>query len=541
MIICTRCGHGNSEEEEFCGSCGAFLEWSGEYLPDDQSTGGQGDTEMATEPVGSTDVIVRHGLISRVVRRARHPHDQLPSPSDGQATAPATVRGLSEPPAGITPAGITPAGITPAGRDGAAGGAAGTTDAGEDAAGTIVDPDAETDEEAEAAAAAASEAASAAARISAQEAARRRIEAARRRSARRSVGERPPGKPLVRHHAGRARDMAALEAGHQAIAVHCMSCGAGNDPARVLCIRCGEPLRPGAVEPAVQPVGEAAEPAEAPAAPGEAAPGEAPAGTAGTAAPAGHKSPLARAKAEWKKFKAKLKKLKAKVKKPKFLKKLKKSSSQGSSSSTQPAGIGARKWSRISAPGGASGGGKLMKVGFVLGALVILLSFVGPFSKTIKSHVTSYASDAKNILRPHYDPVVPVSAAATNSAPGYPPLYAIDNVINTSWETDAPDDGIGQSITIGFAGYQRVDKIGFLSGDQTTPSAFRTEARPHEVAVLWSNGHRGTIDLADVSTFQVFPGHQLHVDWVKLTIKSVYPSATGSRCALAEVEFFKLV
>ncbi|MGH9023265.1 MAG: zinc-ribbon domain-containing protein, partial [Acidimicrobiia bacterium] len=32
MIICTQCGHENEDEDGFCGSCGEFLEWSGERV-----------------------------------------------------------------------------------------------------------------------------------------------------------------------------------------------------------------------------------------------------------------------------------------------------------------------------------------------------------------------------------------------------------------------------------------------------------------------------------------------------------------------------
>ena len=29
-VICRRCGFGNVPGDQFCGSCGAFLEWEGE-------------------------------------------------------------------------------------------------------------------------------------------------------------------------------------------------------------------------------------------------------------------------------------------------------------------------------------------------------------------------------------------------------------------------------------------------------------------------------------------------------------------------------
>ncbi|MFL6142406.1 MAG: hypothetical protein ACJ72N_11150, partial [Labedaea sp.] len=32
MIVCKSCGFHNREADAFCGSCGAFLEWTGEKL-----------------------------------------------------------------------------------------------------------------------------------------------------------------------------------------------------------------------------------------------------------------------------------------------------------------------------------------------------------------------------------------------------------------------------------------------------------------------------------------------------------------------------
>ncbi len=32
MIVCKKCGTQNAEVDSFCGSCGAFLEWTGERV-----------------------------------------------------------------------------------------------------------------------------------------------------------------------------------------------------------------------------------------------------------------------------------------------------------------------------------------------------------------------------------------------------------------------------------------------------------------------------------------------------------------------------
>ena len=32
MIVCTKCGFQNLDNDSFCGSCGGFLEWTGEKV-----------------------------------------------------------------------------------------------------------------------------------------------------------------------------------------------------------------------------------------------------------------------------------------------------------------------------------------------------------------------------------------------------------------------------------------------------------------------------------------------------------------------------
>ena len=32
MIVCKNCGHQNEDNDTFCGSCGKFLEWTGERV-----------------------------------------------------------------------------------------------------------------------------------------------------------------------------------------------------------------------------------------------------------------------------------------------------------------------------------------------------------------------------------------------------------------------------------------------------------------------------------------------------------------------------
>lgn len=55
MIVCRQCGHQNEEGVSFCGSCGTFLEWTGERVE-----------EAEPEPPPPAPVTERPGLVERV-------------------------------------------------------------------------------------------------------------------------------------------------------------------------------------------------------------------------------------------------------------------------------------------------------------------------------------------------------------------------------------------------------------------------------------------------------------------------------------------
>ncbi|MDQ3108207.1 MAG: zinc ribbon domain-containing protein, partial [Actinomycetota bacterium] len=57
MIICTNCGNHNEDSDEFCGSCGKFLEWVGERVE---------APVVAVEATVEPEVEAKVGLIDRV-------------------------------------------------------------------------------------------------------------------------------------------------------------------------------------------------------------------------------------------------------------------------------------------------------------------------------------------------------------------------------------------------------------------------------------------------------------------------------------------
>lgn len=187
-------------------------------------------------------------------------------------------------------------------------------------------------------------------------------------------------------------------------------------------------------------------------------------------------------------------------------------------------------------------GGRLRRVvGAAVGLAVlalIVLSNVGPERDPIRNRFISWKNDVVNLFHTTYNPVHPTAAAATSTAPGHPAQLAIDGVTNTSWQTGGP--GTGQTLTLTLSGPTDLAKIGFDNGDNDTPQSYLTEARPHQLHVVFSGTSTTSKDLtlADSSSFQSFTVDAKGARTVAITIQSVYPAAQSQVAALAEVELF---
>ncbi len=100
MIVCKQCGHHNEDSDTFCGSCGKFLEWTGERVVIAQPEPEPPAPEPVPEPahVGLIDR-VRHavGIEESAPQPAPPPHvDPVPAPV--AATAPISAAASSPEP-----------------------------------------------------------------------------------------------------------------------------------------------------------------------------------------------------------------------------------------------------------------------------------------------------------------------------------------------------------------------------------------------------------------------------------------------------------
>jgi hypothetical protein len=202
---------------------------------------------------------------------------------------------------------------------------------------------------------------------------------------------------------------------------------------------------------------------------------------------------------------------------------------------------GARPKMRRRAFGG--GGGFVFKWVFrlLILAIVVLvvLTFVGPWHKTLKAHAKRYYHDVVDVVHPTYTPYFAHDAEATTSAPGHPALNLVDGAKNTSWQSN--NTVKGQKITIHFPGNAKIAKVGFDVGDQDTPSLYQTEPRPQTLLLDFGGlTHQfKTVHLRDVAGFQTFTITARPYDVITITINSVYPATgSGQNISIAQIEFF---
>lgn len=176
--------------------------------------------------------------------------------------------------------------------------------------------------------------------------------------------------------------------------------------------------------------------------------------------------------------------------------------------------------------------GKLAPIVVVAGLAGIGL---GPARTWATSEISGLFGKAKATVDQHYTSVVPVGAKADaekNHAAG----LAIDGVNTTYWASAQHPDGVGDSITVTFAGPVDIDQIGILSG--ADPAAFRASARPHDLTVSAAGVPDVSLAFDDTADFQSRTLTLRHVTSVTITVQDSYPGQKRHDLAIRDLEFF---
>lgn len=199
---------------------------------------------------------------------------------------------------------------------------------------------------------------------------------------------------------------------------------------------------------------------------------------------------------------------------------------------TAVAGPGAAKRASV---GARRGFGFIMKGLIGFGALVLLLGTVIPVKNPIGEWRKDVVGWVQDRIDPQYEPVRPDSATASSA--GRPAENAIDGLRNTSWAADG-GDGVGQVLALHLARPTDLDRVGITNGASEGPEDFAANPRPERIRLLFSDGSAKEITLKDTADFQTFTVDATATTEVRLQVVSAYPGTGGGQLAIAEVELF---
>ncbi len=221
-------------------------------------------------------------------------------------------------------------------------------------------------------------------------------------------------------------------------------------------------------------------------------------------------------------------------------------------------GGGLRKRRRITAAGAVMAVALLLVLAATVFALYAVvqyalqsdddaISYVGQAGTTATIGTTTTESDpssnasttttvAGTLVRP--TAVTASSSLKATSTNNYRPTNLLDGDTTTAWNEGAEGPGLGEWIKVDFSQQLTLSRIDIANGYQKDEYRFTGNPRIKSLQVEYSNGTTQLITLLDTQEFQSITPTRQPVEWVKLTIISVYPGEEWDDTALSEVRIY---
>lgn len=180
----------------------------------------------------------------------------------------------------------------------------------------------------------------------------------------------------------------------------------------------------------------------------------------------------------------------------------------------------------------------------VIAIAVIAFLVIPGFHSLVVDRATTAFTTVRKICCPRFDPVHPTGAIGSSSIPGHAASLAIDTFSNTYWAA-SPSQKV-PVLKIVFPDKVDLSKIGFHSGASGTAPAddFLAQPRPRQVHLVFSNNTTKDLELRDedpkvTKNAQFYTIDAKQVTFVEIFIMSTYPTSgpSPSSVAIAEVEF----
>ena len=136
-----------------------------------------------------------------------------------------------------------------------------------------------------------------------------------------------------------------------------------------------------------------------------------------------------------------------------------------------------------------------------------------------------------------------LSVTATSSLSEYNMTHSPDRVIDgdlsTGWVEEASGQGIGESITIYFDDYYKVNGFLIHAGFQASSDLYDKNSRPEEIKISYSDGSYETYTLVDINDEQeIHLSESVVTDSVTFTILSVYEGYKYEDTVISEIYIY---
>ena len=176
-----------------------------------------------------------------------------------------------------------------------------------------------------------------------------------------------------------------------------------------------------------------------------------------------------------------------------------------------------------------------MAFGIVAILATALYGAYPPFRTSINTRVTSVKTAIDNKISAQYSPQRPVAVTASAALSDHPGSLAVDGFTNTYWS--APYT-VGKFPTLGLTFEHRVslEEVIVQAG---ASDDYTAHARPRLLVLTYSNQQSSAITLLDTPKPQKFKlARALGITKVTVSIQAIFPGLTDSNVGLTNVELF---
>jgi hypothetical protein len=131
------------------------------------------------------------------------------------------------------------------------------------------------------------------------------------------------------------------------------------------------------------------------------------------------------------------------------------------------------------------------------------------------------------------------SILKATSMADFGPTNLLDSDPTSAWVEGVSGTGLGEWVRLDFVDAIPLARIEIANGYQKDHDRFAGNARVKSLELQYSNGVVQVVQLQDVEGLQVIEPSTDETQWIKATIRSIYPTYVWPEAALSEVRVYE--